>query len=250
MTFFRQFKFILFTILMFFIVHLSLTGKIYGKIIAEQDSIIKMHGYIYDTISQSPEKIHLHAKLVIASLPHGSEVGIITTNDSTGYYEYYINIKKNYRVDVRSDKHKLYFQNIDPAQLAINREVKCDYYLRPEVKKDQVIRLNKLIFELGKSYITPESYGELNQLVILLEQRPQMQIQLEGHTDYRGGRRTNMVLSQERVDAVKNYLVEKGINARRIKTKAFGGTRPLIKEETLEASELNRRVEVRILRIE
>ena len=59
-----------------------------------------------------------------------------------------------------------------------------------------------------------------------------------------------MVLSQERVDAVKNYLVEKGINARRIKTKAFGGTRPLIKEETLEASELNRRVEVRILRIE
>ncbi len=250
MTFSRQFKFRLFTILIFFIVLFSFNGNVYSKIIAEQDSIIKMYGYIYDTISQSPAKIPLYAKLIIASLPHGSEVGIITTNDSTGYYEYYININKNYRVNIRSDKHKLYYHNIDPAQLAVNREVKCDYYLRPEVKKNQVIRLNKLIFELGKSYITPESFGELNQLVILLEQRPQMQIQLEGHTDYRGGRRTNMVLSQERVDAVKNYLVEKGINTRRIKTKAYGGTRPIIKEETLEASELNRRVEVRILRIE
>ena len=82
-----------------------------------------------------------------------------------------------------------------------------------------------------------------------MNQNLSMQIQLEGHTDYRGSKKLNMELSQDRVSAVKEYIVGKGINSRRIKTKAFGGTRPLIRESSLEASEINRRVEVRILKL-
>ena len=76
-----------------------------------------------------------------------------------------------------------------------------------------------------------------------------MQIQLEGHTDYRGSKKLNMELSQQRVEAVKTYLIGKNIAARRIKTKAFGGNQPLIREQSIEASQINRRVEVRILKI-
>ena len=121
--------------------------------------------------------------------------------------------------------------------------------MEPQVKENQVIRLKKLIFEQGKSSITSESYGELNKLVNLMNENSLMQIQLEGHTDYRGSKKLNMELSQQRVDAVKSYLVGKGINAKRIKIKAFGGTQPLIKESSIEASEVNRRVEVRILKL-
>jgi outer membrane protein OmpA-like peptidoglycan-associated protein len=83
-----------------------------------------------------------------------------------------------------------------------------------------------------------------------MEEHPQMEIQLEGHTDYRGSKKLNLQLSQDRVDAVKTYLVGKGINTKRIKTKAFGGTQPLVREQSIEASELNRRVEVRILKLD
>ncbi|MCK5105318.1 MAG: OmpA family protein, partial [Cyclobacteriaceae bacterium] len=69
------------------------------------------------------------------------------------------------------------------------------------------------------------------------------------HTDYRGSKKLNMELSQKRVDAVKSYLVGKTIKSRRIKTKAFGGTKPLVREQSIEASEINRRVEVRILKL-
>lgn len=215
-----------------------------------EDNIVKMHGYIYDTISDHPNKLPIQAKIILESLPHGSEIGIISSNDSSGYYEYYINLGHTYRIDVRSDNHRWYFENLDPTKAVINGEISRDYYLQPQVKENQVIRLNKLIFEQGESNITVVSYGELNKLVDLMIENSSMLIQLEGHTDYRGSKRLNMELSQERVDAVKSYIVGKGINPRRIKTKAFGGTQPLIKESSIEASEINRRVEVRILKID
>lgn len=74
-----------------------------------------------------------------------------------------------------------------------------------------------------------------------------MVIQLEGHTDTRGNANANLALSQERVNAVKAYLVSKGSNKRKIKTKAFGGTQPVSLEDTEASHALNRRVEMRIL---
>ena len=74
-----------------------------------------------------------------------------------------------------------------------------------------------------------------------------MVIQLEGHTDYQGDPKENMKLSQMRVDAVKSYLSSKGVSKGRVKTKAFGGTMPLSRDNTPEAHRLNRRVELRIL---
>jgi outer membrane protein OmpA-like peptidoglycan-associated protein len=81
----------------------------------------------------------------------------------------------------------------------------------------------------------------------MMTDNPSMTIQLEGHTDYQGSAKENMKLSQARVDAVKGYLTSRGVTRNRIKTKAFGGTEPLSRENTPEAHRLNRRVEMRIL---
>jgi len=243
-----HFKILTFTILC--VISFSIYGNGFNVSYQIADTVIKMHGYVYDTVSENPEKLALKAKIVLESLPHGSEIGIITSNDSSGYYEYYVNLKHSYRIDIRSENHRYFYENLDPRKAVINGEIIRDYYLEPEIKADQVIRLNKLIFEQGKSFITPESYHELNKLVRLMDENPSVQIQLEGHTDYRGSKRLNMELSQKRVDAVKDYLVRKGIIGRKIKTKAFGGTKPLVKEKSIEASEINRRVEVRILKID
>lgn len=75
-----------------------------------------------------------------------------------------------------------------------------------------------------------------------------MVIQLEGHTDYLGDPAKNMKLSEQRVEAVRSYLVSKGIHKNRIKLKAFGGTMPLSRDNTPEGHRLNRRVEMRILK--
>jgi OOP family OmpA-OmpF porin len=84
-------------------------------------------------------------------------------------------------------------------------------------------------------------------VVKMLQTYPKMVIQLEGHTDIKGDPKQNMKLSQERVDAVKDYLISKGVTKNKVKTKAFGGTQPLSRADTEEAHKMNRRVQVRIL---
>lgn len=238
----------LFALCFFCIISLINSCKVFGKVSIVEDSIVLMHGYVYDTISENPKKIGVYAKIILESLPHGSEIGIISSKDSTGYYEYFINLETSYRVDIKSDIYGQFTENLNPQNFVIDGEIRRNYYLSPEVKENQVIRLNKLIFAQGKSNFTNESYGELNKLAKLMIQYSTMQIQLEGHTDYRGSKKLNMKLSEDRVEAVKDYLVGKGISSRKIKTKAFGGSKPLIKEKSIEASQINRRVEVRILK--
>jgi outer membrane protein OmpA-like peptidoglycan-associated protein len=75
-----------------------------------------------------------------------------------------------------------------------------------------------------------------------------MEIQLEGHTDNSGDAKTNMKISEDRVEVVKKYLVLKGISKDRVKTKAFGGTKPLSNDRSAKAHSLNRRVEMRVLK--
>jgi OOP family OmpA-OmpF porin len=110
-----------------------------------------------------------------------------------------------------------------------------------------VMRLDNVIFQVGRSKISEDSYSELDVVVKMMKENATMVIQLEGHTDYLGDAKENMKLSKARVEAVKEYLVSKNINKSRVKTKAFGGTQPLSRDDTPEAHRLNRRVELRIL---
>ena len=82
----------------------------------------------------------------------------------------------------------------------------------------------------------------------MMKENTRMVIQLEGHTDNQGNAKANMELSEDRVEAVKKYIVSKGIAKDRVKTKAYGGTQPLANEMTQEARAMNRRVEMRILK--
>jgi OOP family OmpA-OmpF porin len=214
-----------------------------------KDSIVKMHGYIYDILSENLDTVSVHAKIIFQSLPYGSEIGIISSCDTSGYYEYHINLAHNYSVEIKSDNHQEFLGSIDSNQLMSDGEIMKNFYLVPHFKENQVIRLNKLIFEQGESSITSESFGELNTLAKLLNENKSIQIQLEGHTDYRGDKKLNTELSQNRVKAVKEYLMAKGLTKRRIKTKSFGGKKPLVKEISIESSKINRRVEVRILKL-
>jgi outer membrane protein OmpA-like peptidoglycan-associated protein len=220
-----------------------------GKNEISQDSIIKMHGYVYDTIGPGADKSPVGAKLVFESIPYGSEIGIISSSDSTGYYEFYVNYEKSYNVKINSGAHRGHFEKLEISSLKGDIYIRKDFYLQPDIREDQVFRLNRLIFDQGESTITSESYSELNRLASLMDQNRGMVIQLEGHTDFRGSKRLNMELSKDRVTAVKSYLVSQGIHPRRIKTKAFGGTQPLTKEGSIEAASINRRVEVRIVKI-
>jgi OmpA-OmpF porin, OOP family len=207
------------------------------------DSVIMAEGRILNGATKEP----VTAKIFYQSLPYGNIVG--SQNNSSYSFPLYDNSKYSVIVEAIGFRTAKYM--IDPAEADSGKVVK-DIELEAGTAPDthvagHLMRLNNLIFELGKSKISPESYGELELVVKMLKENPKMVIQLEGHTDYQGNPKDNMKLSKERVDAVKGFLVEKGIHSNRIKTKAFGGTQPLSRDDTPQAHRLNRRVELRIL---
>lgn len=125
--------------------------------------------------------------------------------------------------------------------------VKNDFELQP-IEKGTVVNLKNVLFYMGTANLLESSYAELNDVVAFLKTNPKVKIELNGHTDNQGDAYKDLILSQERVDRIKAYLVSKKINPRRISGKGFGGTKPVASNETEEGRKLNRRVEFVILR--
>jgi len=111
----------------------------------------------------------------------------------------------------------------------------------------RTIRLDRVYFDTNKSTLKPESVGMLTDLYEFLNMKPTINIEIAGHTDNVGGATFNQKLSQDRANAVKTFLVNKGINPKRLNPVGYGLTRPIDTNETVEGRAKNRRTEVYIL---
>lgn len=121
----------------------------------------------------------------------------------------------------------------------------------PEPKKKvtagEVVTMQNIFFATGESEILQQSYNELYKLRKLLESNPEMRIELRGHTDNQGTVEFNQRLSESRAQAVAEYLMEKGIDSRRLTWIGFGKSKPVADNNTAEGRCKNRRVEYRVL---
>jgi outer membrane protein OmpA-like peptidoglycan-associated protein len=181
------------------------------------------------------------ARIRYSSIPSGGINGRF--NDST--FSFSIFGTADYQVTAEAEGFNPKTIILTPADIDANKKIIRTIQLTP---KGETIVLEDLIFAQGKSAIDPKSYPGLDEVAQMMKENSKIEIQLEGHTDNQGSPKANLALSQDRVDAVKKYLVEKGVSKSRIQTKAFGGTQPLGNELTPEARVKNRRVEMRILK--
>ncbi len=102
---------------------------------------------------------------------------------------------------------------------------------------------DNLLFDFGKSTIKEISFPYLDELALALNENPEYFIEIVGHTDDRGDSDVNLKLSQNRADAVRKYLISKGVNSERITAVGKGEDEPIADNETEEGRAKNRRVE-------
>lgn len=104
--------------------------------------------------------------------------------------------------------------------------------------------IKNIYFETNSENLKSESYGNLDKLVLIMNKFPEARLIVEGHTDSDGDDDYNMNLSQRRANAVKAYLVSKGVSESRIAAKGYGETMPVASNKTDEGKAKNRRVEL------
>jgi OOP family OmpA-OmpF porin len=204
--------------------------------VCAQDSAMEAWGKILDATTHKG----VEANIRYSSIPTGSIYGRFV--DSTFSFPIFGVVK--YQITAEAKGYNPRTVILDPKEID-DRKVIRNIVLTPS---GEAIRLRHLIFSQGKAFIQPQSYQELDEVVEMMKDNGKIVIQLEGHTDNLGDAKANLNLSEKRVEAVKKYLVSKGISKSRVKTKAFGGTHLLTNEITAEARNANRRVEMRILR--
>jgi outer membrane protein OmpA-like peptidoglycan-associated protein len=117
------------------------------------------------------------------------------------------------------------------------------------VEIDKVIALKSIQFEQSSYILVKESYEELDKLVQFLLDNPRIEIEISGHTDNKGDEKKNFTLSERRIATVVSYLTKKNIPEKRIIAKAFGGTKPIADNNSDTGRKLNRRVEMKFLKI-
>jgi len=115
------------------------------------------------------------------------------------------------------------------------------------VKEEKIEILQKVHFATGKAEIMKDSFALLDQVYLAIKTHENIKkIRVEGHTDSQGPAAFNLKLSQDRANAVRDYLVKRGIAPERLEAVGFGLEKPIADNKTAKGREANRRVEFMI----
>jgi len=171
-------------------------------------------------------------------------------NSANGVTEFVIlsPVSKNYIVYVELEGY--IFENIELSLGgATEVEVTDEKTIKlRKIKTGEISVLRHVFFDTDKATLKSESFDELDKFVRMMEQNGTVRVEIGGHTDDVGTHDYNIKLSQRRAATVKNYLISKGIEAKRVTSVGYGETIPIVSNDDEEGGRaINRRVEFKVL---
>lgn len=153
-----------------------------------------------------------------------------------------------YNIDIYKFDTVFHFTGIEVPK---EEKLGFDFELQLKIKivTEEYIGINNLNINFASNAYNLEAPDkvELDNLVSQLNANPTMTVEIAAHTDNVGDDTSNMRLSQKRADAVRTYMLSKGIAANRIISKGYGEKKPIATNDTPEGRATNRRVECRVI---
>jgi outer membrane protein OmpA-like peptidoglycan-associated protein len=197
----------------------------------------------------------LAAKIIYERLPDGTDLGISQSEPKTGAYEIILPGGHLYSIRAEAKDYMSESQTLDLRDITADTKItNKNFSLKPIqvvlIEQDATMRLNTIFFDFAKAILKPEAFPELDRIVKIMTERPEMHVEIAGHTDNIGSDEFNQGLSERRANAVVKYIISKGINKARITAVGYGEKRPLVSnDDEKDGREINRRVEIKIVKL-
>lgn len=236
----------------------------------ESQEEFRLFGKVLDAITEKP----ISAKIICLNSKSKAILDSIQTSKS-GSYEFML-MGNDFEYKVFAEGYYGLEEGFGISAIKSKGSLQKDIYLEPNkkakinvVEKDglkdlpnantetrigevidnekKAFKLDKLYFNIGEERILDESFEQLNALAKYLRENRTLNIQIEGHTDNQGDSKENKKLSLDRAYNVREYLIKKGIEGKRIKFVGYGDSKPVSENNSEEARKQNRRVEYKIL---
>lgn len=216
-------------------------NQVEAKVDVNRKSFTVFKGKTIDAITKKA----VEAQIDIIDNATGSVIETFTTNSATGKFIITLASGKNYGILVRAEGYLFHSENFDIPKGAADNLVDKTIELK-NIKIGSTIALRNIFFDTGKSTLRPESNSELDRLVKLLKDVPNLKIEISGHTDNTGSATLNNELSKARAEAVVTYLKTKGIAANRLTSEGYGSSKPVASNDNATGRQENRRTEFKI----
>lgn len=204
--------------------------------------------YLKGKVLDAKTKQMLDAQIDLINLANNQIESSILSDKITGEYLLVLNEQTEYALEIRKKGYAFKSMRFDYSQKKADdlRPIEMDILLNP-IEKGTVFVLNNIFFDSGKWELRDKSKAELNELIRFMQDNPQVKGEISGHTDDVGDKTANQELSLKRAKSVYEYLLQGGIDAKRLTYKGYGETKPTAPNDTEENRQLNRRIEFKIL---
>lgn len=211
-------------------------------------AVTLLTGIISDATSNEP----VDAKIQITDNATGEIVAELESNSKTGDYLVALPSGKNYGIAIDKDDYLFHSENFDLPVTQDYQKIEKNIGLKKAEVGTKII-LKNIFFDYDKAALRNESKSELERLAEEMRKFSTIKVEISGHTDNKGEDEYNMKLSQERAEAVRAYLIEKGISEKRLMAKGYGASKPVAENvkgdgtDNPEGRQLNRRTEFEVV---
>ena len=213
---------------------------------------IYFDGIVFDATTKKP----LGGKFQLIDVSSGKEVIFSEADRISGEFMVTLPLNREYALNVTYPGYTFFSKNFNMVNPDNLESIHMDVPLVP-LTSDEPVRLANVFFDLNSAQLRKESYPELSKLAELMTLNPTIRIEIGGHTDTRGDEKENLKLSAERAKAVLEFLITKGIDAKRMDSKGYGESKPVFsdalissmktEDEKEKSHQMNRRTEYRII---
>ena len=224
---------------------IDLTGNIIFNTFEKNVEITSHKAKYTFKIIDSQDKTGVECDIILVNRSTLKRVVSKAQTDENGEVSIFVREGDVYDITINPHGYAFYDATFE---ITDNQDIQQTVELQP-LRQDVKIELKNITFETNSAELNIESYQELDNVVRLMQDNPEIKIEISAHTDNVGSDIYNQKLSEKRAKSVVNYLIQHDVNNSKLVSNGYGETQPLVANDTDENKAKNRRVELKIIEV-